>query len=127
MEFEKKDPEMFGKYSVEWSLNNGSDIDWECFFTLKDAKRFLKQHINDKEKEDLHIKKWKRVKYINAYGWEEVEWELIDTYEPYYFGIEPEKWKDAKPSDAVVPSYYEDLPDDYKKVVSDREIPGGEY
>ena len=51
------------KYSVEWSLNQGRDIDWEEFSTLREAKAYIKKHINDQEKEDLHINVWERTNY----------------------------------------------------------------
>jgi len=51
------------KYSVEWSLNQGQDIGWEGFSTLRECKTFIKKHLNDKEKEDLHINIWERTNY----------------------------------------------------------------
>ena len=86
MKKEKKTmKEKFKKYSVEWSLNQGQDIDWEEFSTLREAKAYIKKHLNDPEKEDLHIKVWDRWE-IGERG-DDYEWEVIDTIELCEIGL----------------------------------------
>lgn len=73
------------KYSVEWSLNQGQDIGWEGFSTLREAKEYIKKHLNDKEKEDLHINIWERTNYdpiLDAW-----DYGVIDSIELCEIGI----------------------------------------
>lgn len=62
-------------YEVMWSVDNGNDIDYREFYTLKEARAYLKKHMNDKGKEDMHINKWKMT--VDGYG--NPQWELVDS------------------------------------------------
>lgn len=78
------------KYSVEWSLDNGADIDCYEVKTLKEAKKFANEHINDKEKEDMHIKIWRFYKAGES-PFTHWEGECIDSLELEDIGLKKGK------------------------------------
>lgn len=53
-------------WSVEWVTDNGDNIGYEEFATYKQALAYYEKHKNDKDKEDIHIQRWKYSETLNG-------------------------------------------------------------